>query len=88
MKLLLFFKSWSFERYFRLGLAILVGIYAINTKEYSVLIVTAWLGVLALFNISCCGTRGCGTTLNEPTDSTNNDIVVKYEEIENGNKKL
>ncbi len=88
MKFISFFKGWSFERYFRLGLAILMGIYAINTKEYSILIITAWLGGLALFNISCCGTRGCSTVPSETKENKENDINIKYEEIKNGNSKI
>jgi hypothetical protein len=82
MKLILFFKGWAFERYFRLALAILAGIYALSTKEYSLLIITVWLGALAILNISCCGTGGCSTA--SPKNHQEMDektIQVTYEEI-------
>lgn len=86
MKLFRFFIGWSFERYFRLGLAILAGIYALSTKEYSILIVTAWLGILALLNISCCGVGACNSSQKkQQKETTVNNISVKYEEIKNGN---
>ena len=82
MKLITFFSGWPFDRYFRLALAILTAFYAISSKEYSILIVTAWLGAMALFNISCCGTKGCNTSTKEQeSDGYKNDVTVKYEEI-------
>lgn len=82
MKLIFFFNGWSFERYFRLGLAVLAGIYALSTKEYSLVIITVWLGALAILNISCCGAGGCSSTppkRQQKIDEKN--IQVKYEEI-------
>lgn len=82
MKLKQYFKTWHFERYFRLAIAILAGIFAVSTKEYSVLIITAWLGALALFNISCCGTSACNTTAKKPNKKEENQpIQINYDEI-------
>ena len=82
MKLLNFFKGWSFNRYFNLGIAIISGIYAISSKEFSFLILTVWLGLQAILNISCCGSVGCNTT---PTVSKKQldkiNITVNYNEI-------
>ncbi len=82
MTVIQFFKGWSFERYFRLVLAILVGVYAVSSKEYVLFIVTGWLGVLALLNVSCCGTAGCSSPPKaSKTVKKNESIDVNYEEI-------
>jgi len=82
MKLKKYFRNWHFERYFRLSIAILAGVFAISTKEYSVLIITAWLGALALFNISCCGTSACSTASKKlDKKEENQPIQINYDEI-------
>jgi hypothetical protein len=79
---ILYFKYWTFGRYFRLIMAVLIAFYSIDSKQYFMLIASAWFGAMAIFNVACCGTSGCNTkTENEPLETSSKDLEVKFEEI-------
>ncbi len=82
MKVIEYFKSWTFDRYFRIIIAAMIAAYAIDSEQYGLLLASGWFGFLAFTNISCCGVGGCKTTPKQKnTETQNEEITINYEEI-------
>ncbi len=55
-------KNWDFMRFVRLILGLVIGINGIYSKDYVLLMFSAFFLFQAILNISCCGAQGCGTS--------------------------
>ncbi len=55
-------KDWDAMRVFRLIVGLFIAVYAICTKDYLLLMFSAFFLLQAIFNISCCGVQGCGSS--------------------------
>lgn len=69
-------KNWDAARLIRLVLGIGITIYAIISKDYIFLILSALLLLQAIFNISCCSTGACSTSSN--TKQVYKNIIKPY----------
>lgn len=69
-------KQWDFLRVIRLAAGVGLGIYAIVSKEYPFLFLSAFFLVQAILNISCCGSNGCSSRQNQ--GQLYKDIIKPY----------
>lgn len=73
------FTGWHFMRWFRLGIAIFLGIQAIQMHHPVAGFVAAFFLFQALTNTGCCGVTGCAAPMNRKTSDAIEE--VEYEEI-------
>ncbi|MBS4043045.1 MAG: hypothetical protein KGZ59_04460 [Chitinophagaceae bacterium] len=70
-------SNWNFMRVLRLIFGIIILIQSIITKQYTFSIIGLLFSLLAVFNVSCCGTS-CSTNFKQ-TNNKSEDLV--YEEV-------
>lgn len=76
-KLKTYLQGWGFMRTLLLILGIIVIGQAITTWDAILGLMGAFLIAMPLFNIGCCGSGGCYTSIN----NTNNDKQIDFEEV-------
>lgn len=73
-------KDWSLFRALRVALGVFILIQGIVIKDgFSMLMGTVFAG-MALFNIGCCGSGGCGIPINQKAKQ-NTIEEIEYEEV-------
>ena len=75
------FKSWGFMRWIRLVFGAFAIVNAILTKDITFALLGVVVGVMALFNIGCCGTNQCDTNYKNQNNDNNKISDVEYEEV-------
>ncbi len=82
IKVIDYFRSWTFDRYFRLAIGAMIAAYAFDTEQYGLLVGTGWFAYLAFSNTSCCGSGGCNTSPKKSAkQDTDESPTVNFEEI-------
>jgi hypothetical protein len=71
-------NGWSFMRVIRLGLAAFVILESFRTYDVLFGVIGFVLLMQAVFNVACCGSSVCQTSLNNNED---NKTEVLYEEV-------
>ena len=73
-------KNWNLLRVFRLFLGVAIAVQGVYTQEWGVLVMGILFTLLSLFNIGCCGAKGCDF---QDSNSYNNKKTeeVYYEEV-------
>ncbi len=72
------FNNWTFIRFIRLAMGIAIVVQAVIAKDVLFGIAGLLFTGLAIFNLGCCGTGGCFTSINK-NKITSKDI--SYEEV-------
>lgn len=72
-----YFQNWDAARFFRLALALGLGVYGIVEKDYFMLPLVLWLLAMVIFNFSCCGSGGCAST-GKNDKQVYKDIIKPY----------
>ncbi|MEK6781941.1 MAG: hypothetical protein AABY93_09550 [Bacteroidota bacterium] len=80
----LLFTGWHFMRWLRLGLALFVGIQAIQLRDTAAGFIAAFFLFQAITNTGCCGGNSC--TVPTIAQKSNTIEEVEFEEI-NANLK-
>lgn len=70
--------NWTFFRFLRLAMGILIIVQGIMIKDWFFAIAGLAFSLMALFNTGCCAGGACRTPISKNTD-TNKDI--SYEEV-------
>jgi len=63
------FTSWNFMRFLRLGMGIWILGMAIQTRDWSVGLLSGLFVLMTLTNTGCCGANGCDVPYNRPGDN-------------------
>lgn len=79
------FTNWNFMRWLRLGLAIFIGIQAIELHDPLAGMIAAFFLVQVITNTGCCGPAGCAVPSSRKTEP--HAEAVDYEEIESPKKQ-
>lgn len=73
-------KDWNLFRALRVALGLFILIQGLVIKDgFSILMGTVF-GGMALFNIGCCGSGGCGIPVNQKAKQ-NTIEEIEYEEV-------
>lgn len=73
------FTNWTFMRWFRFVLAIMIAIQAVQMHDLFSGAVAAFFLFQSLTNTGCCGSQGCGLPMqNNKEGNTEN---LSYEEV-------
>ena len=72
-------KNWSFFRFLRLALGIMILLQGIASKDVFMGIAGAIFSTMALFNAGCCGTNNCSSPKPKSNDSSKE---ITYEEVD------
>ena len=72
------FSNWNFMRVLRLGMGIAILVQAILAKEVLFVIAGLLFSGMAVLNIGCCGTGGCGVPTKKTLETTKD---ITYEEV-------
>ncbi|WP_317900005.1 hypothetical protein [Aurantibacillus circumpalustris] len=76
-------KNWSFLRVVRVALGLFILVQGIvNSDTLSILLGAVFAG-MAVFNVGCCGTGGCGISQDKHETTANKE--VSFEEIKSEN---
>jgi uncharacterized membrane protein HdeD (DUF308 family) len=71
-------KNWDVSRILRLVLGLGIGVYALITTEYLLLILAGWLLMQGVLNISCCGTTCASQGTKTDKRDLYKDQIKKY----------
>lgn len=71
-------KNWDLSRWIRLALGVIIGIYALVSQEYLLLLFTLVLLLQALFNLSCCTLGTCSNSSNNGQEQLFKDEITNY----------
>ncbi len=73
------FTGWSFARWLRLGLGILIAVQAVQMHDTASGFIAAFLLVQAVTNTGCCGSGACAV----PTPKNNSAKIedIEFEEV-------
>lgn len=74
----IFLDNWNIIRVFRLLVGIIIIVQAVVSKDFLLAIAGFAFTVMALFNIGCCGTRGCRVS---PKQKQTLAKDISYEEV-------
>jgi hypothetical protein len=72
------FSNWNFMRFLRLGLGIAIIIQSATAGNWTMGILGLVFTAMPVFNIGCCGTAGCATTVKKSSETTKD---ITYEEV-------
>ncbi|OJU49849.1 MAG: hypothetical protein BGN96_00345 [Bacteroidales bacterium 45-6] len=73
-----FLKNWDAMRIFRLIVGLFIAVYGICTKDYVLLMFSAFFLLQAILNISCCGIKGCGSPKSQDEKGVYEDQVKPF----------
>ncbi|MBP1618757.1 MAG: hypothetical protein H6Q14_2584 [Bacteroidetes bacterium] len=73
-----FLKNWDAMRIFRLIAGLSIAVYGIYSKDYVLLMFSAFFLLQAILNISCCGVQGCGSSNAKNEKGTYEDQVKPF----------
>lgn len=73
-------KDWNLFRVLRVALGIFILIQGIVIKDGFSMLMGSVFGGMALFNIGCCGSGGCGIPAN-PKAKQNTIEEIEYVEV-------
>lgn len=73
------FSGWNLNRWFRLGLGIIILIQYFFQKDPFIALIGVTLLLQALFNVACCGSGNC--VVNERKHASKTIEETTYEEI-------
>jgi hypothetical protein len=71
------FSNWNLMRLFRLVLGIIILVQAIEHRDVLSGILALAFMAMPIFNIGCCGTKGCAV----PFKKLNTTKNINYEEV-------
>lgn len=74
-----YLQNWNFVRFLRLLMGIAIIVQGIQIKEYAISLLGAWLTIMAIANVGCCGVNSCNTNYTTNKNATNKS--AEYEEI-------
>ena len=77
-KLLL--RHWSFVRFLRLGLGLIILIQGLILSDFLYACAGLLLSVFSVLNVGCCGMGACAITDNRGSQSSSQKI--SYEEVD------
>ncbi|MCX7744899.1 MAG: hypothetical protein N2167_10095 [Flavobacteriales bacterium] len=72
-------SNWDFARLLRLGLAVILGIYAWYEANGMIGVLAAWIGIQVILNFGCFGNQGCHIPSVNKSKQESQEIT--YEEI-------
>ena len=72
------FSNWNFMRFFRLGLGLAILIQAVIARDVVFAIAGLVFTAMPVFNIGCCGARGCAVPATKKEASKKD---ISYEEV-------
>ena len=72
-------SKWNFMRFLRLGLGIFIIIQSVIAQDWTMGVLGTVLTIMPVFNIGCCGARGCARVTQKRNSDTAKDIT--YEEV-------
>jgi hypothetical protein len=72
------FTNWTYFRFLRLIIGIAILVQAFISKDTLVGVAGLLFTSMALFNLGCCGTGGCSTTIKEKDEKIKD---ITYEEV-------
>jgi hypothetical protein len=70
--------NWNFFRFLRLVIGIAIIVQAVMAKDMMFGLAGVLFTAMPLFNIGCCGTGACYTTVKKNTPNTKE---ISYEEV-------
>lgn len=71
------FNNWNFMRFLRLILAIVIIVQSLIVKDWAMGLLGLAFTAMPVFNIGCCGVKGCSIPAKKSTENTKN---ITYEE--------
>lgn len=72
-------SGWNLNRWFRLGLGIIILFQYFETKDIFIALIGFTLLLQAVFNVACCGSGNCAVKDNK--ESSKSIEETTYEEI-------
>ncbi|HZY38010.1 MAG TPA: hypothetical protein VFE53_15240 [Mucilaginibacter sp.] len=75
------FANWNFMRFLRLALGIWISVMAVQSRDWSVGLISGLFIFMALTNTGCCGAYGCAIP-NSKQVNDEGPIEVKHEGIQ------
>ena len=63
------FASWNFMRFLRLAMGIWILGMAIQSRDWSISLISGLFILMAVTNTGCCGANGCVVRYNRPGDT-------------------
>lgn len=74
-----YFRNWNIMRVIRLVLGLIVVGQGIYSSDWTFIVLGAFVTLLPILNLGCCGTAGCNTRINTKSDTKLEEVV--YEEV-------
>ncbi|MGZ3822405.1 MAG: hypothetical protein ACXVJP_10225 [Mucilaginibacter sp.] len=76
------FYNWHIMRIIRLGFGIYLLVWAIQTKDWSIGLFSAFFVLMASTGSGCCGAQGCNSPkVTDKADLQNGQHEIEYEEV-------